>query len=194
MWVYTETKPPSPVPRQMSDDTGVLEGAPSVDNGWTQTMSEQQILDWDTLGSGCQGGLPSQAKDWERGVTVCLEDSCPHLNANVLSGGTTMFPRIGEPTTKELTSLAPPFSHQQSRSTQCDLVDVPGPHLYQLMWTSKGEFDESGPTARLRPDAPGHRGHRIFLLSGSVVPAHGKFAQDLLLQVQAGPRMKMNRW
>ena len=120
---------------------------PSVDNGWTQTMSEQQILDWDTLGSGCQGGLPNQAKDWERGMTVCLEDSCLHLHANVLSGGTTMFPRIGEPTTEELTSLASPFSHQQSRSTQCDLVDVPGPHLYQLMWTSKGEFDESGPTA-----------------------------------------------
>ena len=103
---------------------------PSVDNRWTQTMSEQQIPDCDTLGSGCQGGLPNQAKDWERGVTVCMEDSCPHLNANVSSGGTTIFLGIGERTTQELTSLAPPFSHQQSRSTQCDLVDVSGPHLY----------------------------------------------------------------
>ena len=28
----------------------------AVGNGWTQTMSEQQILDCNTWGSGCQGG------------------------------------------------------------------------------------------------------------------------------------------
>ena len=71
----------------------------------------------------------------------------PHWNANVVSGATTMFPGTGERTTKELTSLAPPVSHQQSRSTQCDLVDAPCALLYQLMWTSEGEFDASGPTA-----------------------------------------------
>ena len=32
-------------------------------------------------------------------------------------------------------------------STQCDLVDAPCALLYQLMWTSKGEVDASGPTA-----------------------------------------------
>ena len=74
-----------------------------MDNGWTQTMSEQQILDCDTWGPGCQRGLPKQAQDWKRGMS-------PHWNANVVSGATTMFPGIGERTTKELTSLAPPVS------------------------------------------------------------------------------------
>ena len=68
MWVLTQTKPPSPVFRQIADDTGVLEGAPPVDNGWTQTMSEQQILDCDTPGSGCQRGLPKQAWVLEEGI------------------------------------------------------------------------------------------------------------------------------
>ena len=38
--------------------TLALEGALAVGNGWTQTMSEQQILDCDAAGSGCDGGWP----------------------------------------------------------------------------------------------------------------------------------------
>ena len=37
-----------------------LEGVLAVGNGWTQTMSEQQILDCNTWGSGCQGGSQRQ--------------------------------------------------------------------------------------------------------------------------------------
>lgn len=58
--------------------TGALEGALAVGNGWTQTMSEQQILDCDTTGSGCDGGWPKQALNWEKGVNVCSEDSYPY--------------------------------------------------------------------------------------------------------------------
>ena len=36
--------------------TDALEGVFAVGNGWTQTKSEQQILDCNTCGSGCQGG------------------------------------------------------------------------------------------------------------------------------------------
>ena len=36
--------------------TDALEGVLAVGNGWTQTMSEQQILDCNTWSSGCQGG------------------------------------------------------------------------------------------------------------------------------------------
>ena len=103
LWVPTQSKPPSPVSSQISDDTGILEGALPADKGWTQTITEQQILDCDTPGPGCQRGLPKQAQDWKRGMS-------PHWNANVVSGATTMFPGIGERTTKEFTSLAPPVS------------------------------------------------------------------------------------
>ena len=41
----------------MSD---ALEGVLVVGNGWTQTMSEQQILDCNTWSSGCQGGTQRQ--------------------------------------------------------------------------------------------------------------------------------------
>ena len=37
--------------------TDALEGVLAVGHGWTQTMSEQRILDYSTWGSGCQGGL-----------------------------------------------------------------------------------------------------------------------------------------
>ena len=37
--------------------TDALEGVLAVGSGWTQTMSEQRILDCSTWGSGCQGGL-----------------------------------------------------------------------------------------------------------------------------------------
>ena len=37
--------------------TDALEG---VGNGWTQTIFEQQILDCNSWGSGCQGGLQRQ--------------------------------------------------------------------------------------------------------------------------------------
>ena len=44
-----------------------LERVFAVGNGWTQTMSEQQILDCYTWGSGCQGGTQRQ---------LCLQCSC----------------------------------------------------------------------------------------------------------------------
>ena len=40
--------------------TDALEGLLAVGDGWTQTMSEQQILDCNTWCSGCQGGSQSQ--------------------------------------------------------------------------------------------------------------------------------------
>jgi len=64
--------------------TGALEGALAVGNGWTQTMSEQQILDCDTSGGACNGGEPSQALNWEKGENVCSEDSYPYTSG---SGG-----------------------------------------------------------------------------------------------------------
>ena len=40
--------------------TDALEGVLAVGNEWTQTMSEQQILDCNTWSSGCQGGTQRQ--------------------------------------------------------------------------------------------------------------------------------------
>ena len=40
--------------------TDALESVLAVGNGWTQTMSEQQIFDCNTWSSGCQGGTQRQ--------------------------------------------------------------------------------------------------------------------------------------
>ena len=37
--------------------TGAQGEALAVDNGWTQTMSEQQVVDCDTIDSACDSGL-----------------------------------------------------------------------------------------------------------------------------------------
>ncbi|KAL9139838.1 actin [Amphidinium carterae] len=87
-------------------------------------------------------------------IMKCDVDIRKDLYANVvLSGGTTMFPGIGERMTKELTALAP--------STMKIKVVAPPERKYsvwiggsilsllstfQQMWISKGEYDESGPT------------------------------------------------
>merc|ERR1711933_566564 len=87
-------------------------------------------------------------------IMRCDIDIRKDLYANVvLSGGTTMFPGIGERITEELTALAP--------STMRVRVVVPPERKYlvwiggsilsslstfQQMWISKDEYDESGPT------------------------------------------------
>jgi len=87
-------------------------------------------------------------------IMKCDVDLRRDLYSNiVLSGGTTMFPGIGERMTKELMALAP--------STMKIKVVVPPERKYsvwiggsilsslstfQQMWISKGEYDESGPT------------------------------------------------
>ncbi|KAL9138984.1 actin [Amphidinium carterae] len=86
-------------------------------------------------------------------IMKCDVDIRKDLYANVvLSGGTTMFPGIGERMTKELTALAP-------STMQINVVAPPerkysvwigGSVLsclsrFQHFWISKGEYDESGP-------------------------------------------------
>lgn len=59
--------------------TGALEGAHSVANGIDAgkiSMSEQQLLD--CSGSGCGGGSPARAIEWEKGQDVCQEQSYPY--------------------------------------------------------------------------------------------------------------------
>jgi len=89
-----------------------------------------------------------------RSIMMCDVDVRKDLYANVvLSGGTTMFPGIGERMTRELTALAP--------STIKIKVIVPPERKYsvwiggsilaslstfQQMWISKQEYDEHGPT------------------------------------------------
>jgi len=88
-----------------------------------------------------------------RSIMSCDIDVRRELYANVvLSGGTTMFPGIGERMTKELTALAP--------STMKIKVIAPPERRYsvwiggsilsslttfQQMWVSKEEYDEAGP-------------------------------------------------
>jgi len=87
-------------------------------------------------------------------IMKCDVDIRRNLYANiVISGGTTLFPGIGERMAKELSALAP--------STMKIAVIAPPERKYsvwiggsilsslstfQQMWISKGEYDESGPT------------------------------------------------
>merc|ERR1712139_489881 len=74
-------------------------------------------------------------------------------NNVVLSGGTTMFPGIGERMTKELRALAPSTMKirvvappERKYSVWIGGSILSSLSTFQQMWISKGEYDESGPT------------------------------------------------
>jgi len=89
-----------------------------------------------------------------RSVMMCDVDIRKDLYANVvLSGGTTMFPGIGERMAKELTSLAPSTVKikvvappERKYSVWIGGSILSSLTTFQQMWISKGEYDESGPT------------------------------------------------
>ena len=55
--------------------TGALEETLAVDNGWTQTMSEQQLVDCDTVNYACDSGLMSNGSDFAEKNALCTEVS-----------------------------------------------------------------------------------------------------------------------
>jgi len=87
-------------------------------------------------------------------IMKCDCDIRRDLDLNVvLSGGTTMFPGIGERVTKELTALAPSTMKikvvappERKYSVWIGGSILPSLSTFQQMWISKGEYDESGPT------------------------------------------------
>jgi len=87
-------------------------------------------------------------------IMKCDVDIRKDLYANVvLSGGSTMFPGIGERMTKELTSLAPSTVKikvvappERKFSVWIGGSILSSLSTFQQMWISKGEYDESGPT------------------------------------------------
>jgi len=87
-------------------------------------------------------------------IMKCDVDIRKDLYANiVLSGGTTMFPGIGERMTKELTALAPSTMKikvvappERKYSVWIGGSILSSLSTFQQMWISKGEYDESGPT------------------------------------------------
>jgi len=87
-------------------------------------------------------------------IMKCDVDIRKDLYGNiVLSGGTTMFPGIGERMTKELTALAPSTMKikvvappERKYSVWIGGSILSSLSTFQQMWISKGEYDESGPT------------------------------------------------
>jgi len=87
-------------------------------------------------------------------IMKCDVDIRKDLYANVvLSGGTTMFPGIGERMTKELTALAPSTMKikvvappERKYSVWIGGSILSSLSTFQQLWISKGEYDESGPT------------------------------------------------
>jgi len=87
-------------------------------------------------------------------IMKCDVDIRKDLYANVvLSGGTTMFPGIGERMTKELTALAPSTMKikvvappERKYSVWIGGSILSSLSTFQQMWISKNEYDESGPT------------------------------------------------
>jgi len=86
-------------------------------------------------------------------IMKCDVDIRKDLYANiVLSGGTTMFPGIGERMTKELTALAPSTMKikvvappERKYSVWIGGSILSSLSTFQSMWISKAEYDESGP-------------------------------------------------
>jgi len=87
-------------------------------------------------------------------IMKCDVDIRKDLYANVvLSGGTTMFPGIGERMTKELTALAPSTMKikviappERKYSVWIGGSILSSLSTFQQMWISKQEYDESGPS------------------------------------------------
>ena len=87
-------------------------------------------------------------------IMKCDVDIRKELYANVvLSGGSTMFPGIGERMQKELLALAPPSIKVKVLASpeRKYMVWVGGSLLaclssFQNMWIAKSEYDEAGPT------------------------------------------------
>merc|ERR1712070_83452 len=86
-------------------------------------------------------------------IMKCDVDIRKDLYSNiVLSGGTTMFPGIGERMTKELTALAPSTMKikviappERKYSVWIGGSILSSLSTFQQMWISKQEYDESGP-------------------------------------------------
>merc|ERR1712039_370797 len=84
-------------------------------------------------------------------IMKCDVDIRKDLCGNVvLSGGTTMFPGIGERMTKELTALAHMKIKVVAPTERKYSAWIGGSILsslstFQQMWVSKNEYDESGP-------------------------------------------------
>jgi len=87
-------------------------------------------------------------------IMKCDVDIRRDLYQNVvLSGGTTMFPGIGERMTKELTALAPSTMKikvvappERKYSVWIGGSILSSLSTFQQMWISKQEYDEAGPT------------------------------------------------
>jgi actin beta/gamma 1 len=87
-------------------------------------------------------------------IMKCDVDIRKDLYANiVLSGGTTMFSKIAERLTKEITALAPSTMKikvvappERKYSVWIGGSILASLSTFQQMWISKGEYDESGPS------------------------------------------------
>jgi len=87
-------------------------------------------------------------------IMKCDVDIRKDLYTNVvLSGGTTMFPGVGERMTKELTALAPSTMKikviappERKYSVWIGGSILSSLSTFQQMWISKQEYDEVGPT------------------------------------------------
>eukprot|EP00753_Platysulcus_tardus_P016376 PLAT5650.1.p1 GENE.PLAT5650.1~~PLAT5650.1.p1 ORF type:complete len:403 (-),score=106.72 PLAT5650.1:276-1406(-) len=87
-------------------------------------------------------------------IMKCDVDIRKDLYANiVLSGGSTMYPGIGERLTKEVVALAPSTMKikvvappERKYSVWIGGSILASLSTFQQMWISKGEYDESGPS------------------------------------------------
>ncbi len=86
-------------------------------------------------------------------MLVALTSVCAQYGNVVLSGGTTMFPGIGDRMQKELVALAPSTMKikiiappERKYSVWIGGSILASLSTFQQMWISKEEYDESGPS------------------------------------------------
>merc|ERR1712232_778333 len=66
--------------------TGAMEGGYFVASGKLVSLSEEDLVQCDTGGSGCNGGLMDQAFEWVQSNGICSEDSYPYSSGGGVTG------------------------------------------------------------------------------------------------------------
>ena len=141
---------------QIADMSSRLEKTCELPDGQVIILGDERFRCPEVLFQPSLIGMESEGlhKTIYNSIMKCDDDIRKDLYANiVLSGGTTMFPGIAERMQKEISGLAPPkikikiiAPPERQYSVWIGGSILASKSIFQQMWISKNEYDESGPS------------------------------------------------